>query len=54
MPNQIVPMIKALMATRDRPFKGILSILLVECLKNFVDTPHGFYTKSAWKIWLVR
>jgi hypothetical protein len=54
MPNQIVPMINALMATRDSPFKGILSILLVDCLRNLVDTPDGFYITSAWKIWLVR
>jgi hypothetical protein len=41
------------LATRDSPFKGILSILLVDCLRNLVDTPltafiQGAREKSGW------
>jgi len=39
-------MINALMATRDSPFKGILSVLLVDCLRNLLDTPSRILYKK--------
>ena len=39
-------MINAPMATRDSPFKGILSVLLVDCLRNLLDTPSRILYKK--------